>query len=148
MFFGVPESWRLVRLNDNMGDNTIGLLVRSEDQLAMVIVHTVQAVHDLLLDRRADAALRVSGGLASSTWDRPITEVELHGEPASVKRGHGVLRAHRVQLLQLRLRVRSASEGPRTLQLLGVLPDDAPPAQRARYLTALASFRYTRPPSD
>ena len=33
-------------------------------------------------------------------------------------------------------------------QLLGVLPDDAPPAQRARYLTALASFRYTRPPSD
>lgn len=148
MVFGVPEAWRLVRLDDNMGHNTLGLLVRSEDELALVIVQTVQAIHDTLLDRRADAALRISGGLASSTWESPITEVTQGGEPAFVKRGRGVLRARRVSLLQLRLRIPSAREGPRTLQLLGVLPDDAPPEQRARYLAALASFRYTRAPSE
>lgn len=138
---GVPEGWRSVRLRDGMNDNALGSLVRSRDGLAFVLIQAVQADHDVLLDRRADAALRVSGGLASSVWASSIEAVEIGGKPATLKRGRGVLKGKRVELIQLRWPLSSARPGPRTVQLLGVVPEGATPLQRRRYVATLASLR-------
>jgi hypothetical protein len=139
---GVPRGWRGVELRNRMGDFQEGALVRPADKSAVVVMMDASATHDLLLDRRADAALTISAGLSAIWWDREVSDVA-HGEvAATLERGVGILAERRMALVQLRARFPSPIDGPSTMLVVGALRTDATPQRRGEYAAALASFRF------
>jgi hypothetical protein len=135
----VPDGWRKLRLDDGMRGNHFGILTRTADETAVVIVIEHRAIHEPLVEFGAGRWLGISGGVSDEAWG-PIEPAPDAGDGYSLRRGKGRLQGKPAELIQLRRRVPSADKGPSTLLLLGALVSASPSKTRDAYVACLASY--------